>query len=118
MFDKLKNNITPTSIFKSVGNVVNGKYVTSKFFRRHLFTTVMFIWLSISLISVRFDCVTCMETISSLKTKLEVVRTETQSERSKYMTSTRESSMQHLVDSLKLGLSVQEQPPYTINYEE
>jgi hypothetical protein len=114
MFEKLKSH----NISSSISKTVNGKYLTSKFFRRHLFTTVIFIWLSLSLISVRFDCVTCMETISSLKTKLEVVRTETQSERAKYMTATRESSMQHLVDSLKLGLSVQEQPPYTIDYEE
>jgi hypothetical protein len=118
MFDNLKNYISSSSIRKTVNNAAKGQYLTSKFFRKHLFTTVMFIWLSISLISVRFDCVTCMETISALKTKLEVVRTETQSERAKYMTSTRESSMQHLVDSLRLGLAVQEQPPYTITYEE
>ena len=63
---------------------------------------------------MRFDCVTAMETVSHLKTKLELVRTDAQRERSIYMSSTCESSMQQMVDTLHLGLHIQERPPYYI----
>jgi hypothetical protein len=118
MFDKLKDIKISQTAKKDINSAMTGMYLTSTFFKKHLFATVLFVWLCLSLIAVRFDCVTCMETISSLKTKLEITRTETQSERAKYMTATRESAMQHLVDSLNLGLSIQEQPPYTIKYED
>lgn len=67
-------------------------------------------------ISNRYDCVTGMETIAALNTELAIARTELQSERSAFMSSTRESAMQKLVDTLHLGLGIQERPPYQIRY--
>lgn len=91
--------------------------VTSHFFVRHLAMCIIVVTLALMYISVRFDCLTGMETISYLSKRLEVVRTETQSERSAYMSATCESSMQKMVDTMRLGLAVQERPPYRIPYD-
>lgn len=88
--------------------------VSGKFFLRHLPLMVLCAFLALSYISVRFDCVTAMETVAHLKKRLEIVRTETQRERSAYMSATCESSMVEMVDTLHLGLHVQERPPYRI----
>lgn len=69
-------------------------------------------------ISNRYDCVTGMETITALNTELAIAKTELQSERSAFMSSTRESAMQKLVDTLHLGLGIQERPPYQIHYDD
>ena len=57
-----------------------------------------------------------METIQKLERDLEIVKTESVRERSEYMSRTRESSIKELVDTLHLGLDVQEQPPFIITY--
>ena len=46
------------------------------------------------------------------------MRTYKQHERSRYMTLTRESTMQHCVDSLGLGLVIPEQYPLSIPYSD
>lgn len=102
------------AIFKGIHRAAQGDGVSSKFFMRHLAEFVVLVALAMMYISVRYDCVTGMETISSLNRRLEVMRTATQGERSRYMSSTCESSMQALVDTLNLGLSVQERPPFCI----
>lgn len=88
--------------------------VSGKFFLRHLPLIVLGVFLALSYISVRFDCTTAMETVAHLKRRLEIVRTETQRERSQYMSATCESSMKEMVDTLHLGLHIQEQPPFRI----
>lgn len=92
--------------------LVNG--VSGKVFLRHLPVIVLIVFLALSYISVRFDCVTAMETVAHLKRRLEIVRTETQRQRSDYMSATCESSMKEMVDTLHLGLQIQEQPPYRL----
>lgn len=89
--------------------------IPSNWFLKHFASVVIVVVLAMTYISVRFDCVTAMETVQSLTRQLEVTRTEVQRERSLYMSSTCESSMQRMVDSLGLGLSVQERPPYKIS---
>ena len=105
-------------ILKGIHRAAQGGAVSSKFFMRHLALFVVLVTLALMYISVRFDCVTGMETISSLKRQLEVMRTATQGERSHYMSSTCESSLQAMVDTLHLGLSVQEQPPFRLQYDD
>lgn len=98
----------------TVDHVVHGRFITSTLFKRYFFAVLLGVALVMMSISVRFDCVTGMESIASLRTRLEVVRTELQRERSQYMSTTRESAMQARVDSLGLGLAVRQRPPYKL----
>jgi hypothetical protein len=93
-------------------SIVEG--VSSSVFLRHLPLVILLVFFALGYISVRFDCVTAMETVASLNRKLEIIRTETQRERSMYMSATCESSMQQMVDTMGLGLHVQERLPYQI----
>ena len=56
-----------------------------------------------------------MERIRSLERELEVAKTERVRAKSAYMSKIRESSIQEMVDSLGLGITVQEQPPYRLS---
>ena len=94
-------------------DIVEG--IPGNWFLKHFVPVVVVVTLSMTYISVRFDCVTAMETVQKLNRRLEVTRTEVQRERSTYMSATCESSMQQMVDSLGLGLQIQEQPPFKIS---
>lgn len=96
-------------------NLVEG--VSSSIFLRNLPIVILAVFFALGYISVRFDCVTAMETVSALNRKLEIIRTETQRERSLYMSSTCETAMQTMVDTLGLDLHVQERLPYQIAQE-
>ena len=74
--------------------------------------------LSIDYITSRYECQTKMERIRALETELEVARTERVRAKSAYMSRIRESEMQEMIDSLRLGLTVQEQPPYMLSREQ
>lgn len=89
--------------------------VSSQFFFRHFAEIVLVMFFALGYISIRFDCVTAMETVNSLTHRLEMARTDTQRERSAYMSATCERSMQQMVDTLHLGLTIQERPPYRIH---
>ena len=100
-----------------VRRVAHGRMGSSKFFKRHLVVPGMIVFLSIGLISARFDCANKMENIGKLNRRIEHMRTLKQTERSRYMTLTRESAMQHMVDTLHLGLAVKDRPPYVMSYD-
>ena len=101
------------SDLKPSGSVVQG--LSAKFFMNHFSLIVLFVFLSMAYISVRYDCITSMETVAQLKNRLAVTRTEAHRERAQYMSATCESAMQHRVDTLRLGLHIQERPPYRIS---
>lgn len=103
---------------RGLRNMVTGRSISSEFFKRHFFATGLIIIFCVGFIAIRFDCVTSMERIRGLKNQIEVMRTYKQRERSRYMTLTRESTMQHTVDSLGLGLTVPEQYPLSIRYSD
>lgn len=96
--------------------VAHGRVMSSRFFKKYFFQTTFGVCMVLVYISNRYDCVTGMETITALNSELAIVKTELQSERSAFMSSTRESAMQQLVDTLHLGLGIQERPPYQLHY--
>lgn len=103
---------------KVAGHVLYGNVVTSEFFVRHWLKLFMLLVLVMIYISTSYQCKTLMEEIRTLENELLVVRTERIRERSEYMSRTRESAMQHLVDSVRPGLTVQEQPPFALDDNE
>ena len=88
--------------------------VSAHWFLKHLPVILLLVFFAMAYISVRFDCITAMETVAALKTRLEITRTETQRERALYMSAASETSMKQLVATLGLGLNIQERPPYTL----
>lgn len=115
LFSKLRRN-SSRQVRDAATRVAHGRVISSHFFRRYLFQTVFIVSLLLVYIANRYDCVTGMETISRLSNECQMVKTELQSERSKYMTSVRESAIQQKADSLQLDLSIQKQPPYKLTY--
>ncbi len=106
MLKKPKFNIKTTDLVEGIpGN----------WFLKHFAIVLLVVLMALCYISVRFDCITAMETVQHLTKRLEITRTEVQRERSTYMSSTCESSMQHMVDSMGLNLRIQERPPYKLS---
>lgn len=107
---KNKDNENP-SFF---GRIRNGQVISSDFFARHWLFVFFCLMMIMIYITNKYNCQTKMEEIQRLNTELEIVRTERLRVRSAYMSDTRESSMQHLIDSLGLNLHVQDRPPFKL----
>lgn len=97
-----------------IGKVLYGQIISIDFFAKHWLTAFAALTVIMIFITNKYNCQTKMEEIRRLTTELEIVKTERIRVRSAYMSRTRESSMQHLVDSLGLNLHVQEKPPYKL----
>lgn len=95
---------------------LHGKIVSTDFFARNWGKIMVLMFMILVFITNKYTCQTSMETIQALNRKLEVVKTERIRERSIYMSRTRESGMQALVDTMHLNLHIQERPPYTLPY--
>lgn len=97
------------------GLLVRGQLLDSDFFSRNWLAIVALVVLALAYITNKYSCQTRIEEERRLTEQLEIVKTERVRMRSLYMGRIRESAMQHLVDSLHLGLSVQERPPYKLS---
>ncbi len=93
---------------------LHGKLISSDFFARHWLQVFIVVSMILVYITNRYQCLTRMEEIRQLNQQLQVIETEFIRERSRYMSRIRESSMQQLVDSMRLKLEVQEQPPFKL----
>lgn len=103
---------TPSSEFFS--RLIHGQLISSRFFARNwlvIFTGVVIV---LMYITNKYNTQTKMEEIRALNTELEVVKTERIRAKSAFMSRIRESRMQEMVDSLGLGLTVQDRPPYKV----
>lgn len=116
LLSKFKKVNASEHISKAANRAAHGRVMSSRFFKKYFFQVSFIVTMVMVYISNRYDCVTGMENITALEQELAIIKTELQSERSAYMSSTRESAMQALVDTLHLGLGIQERPPYMITY--
>ncbi|MCM1521713.1 MAG: FtsL-like putative cell division protein [Muribaculaceae bacterium] len=91
-----------------------GSVISSDFFARHWLPTVIFVIVMVIYITTKFTYRHNIERIAALERQLEIVENEKDRERSSFMSRTRETTMQQMVDSLNLGLRVQPQPPFRI----
>ena len=109
-------------MFKSLNvfaeRALHGELLTLDLFLKHWIRIFLFVAMIIIFISSKYECQTCMEDIKTLKRDLEIVETECVRVKGEYMSRVRESYMAHLVDSMRLNLKVQEQPPFKLTYEE
>ena len=94
---------------------LHGRILSIDFFRRNWLVVLAAVIMLMIYITNRYTCQTQMETIRTLERELEVAKTERIRAKSNYMSRIRESSMQETVDSLGLGLRVQDQPPFRVS---
>ena len=94
---------------------LHGRIISIDFFRRDWWVVLGVVVMLMVYITNRYTCQTQMERIRSLERELEVAKTERVRAKSAYMSKIRESSIQEMVDSLGLGITVQEQPPYRLS---
>ncbi len=99
-------------------SLIFGDMLSSQFFGRNKFTIIVVVGLIMLNITIKYECQTHMESIARLEKSLTIVKSESIREQSTYKSRTRESTMQQRIDSLRLGLSVQEQPPYVVRYSD
>lgn len=94
---------------------LHGRIISIDFFRRNWWVVLGIVVMLMVYITNRYTCQTQMERIRTLEHDLEVAKTERVRAKSAYMSKIRESSIQEMVDSLGLGITVQEQPPYRLS---
>lgn len=94
---------------------LHGRILSIDFFRRNWLVVLAAVIMLMVYITNRYTCQTQMETMRTLERELEVAKTERIRAKSNYMSRIRESSMQETVDSLGLGLRVQDQPPFRVS---
>lgn len=97
-----------------ITRLFRGQVLSSDFFARHWLPVLVVTLVFMVHITTKYTCQTNMERIAALQTQLDIVNNEKARERSLFRGRIRETSMQHIVDSLRLGLKVQPQPPYRI----
>ena len=117
-----ENKSKKRKMFKSLNvfaeRALHGELLTPALFLKHWIRIFLFVAMIIIFISSKYECQTCMEDIKTLKRDLEIIETECVRVKGEYMSRVRESYMAHLVDSMRLNLKVQEQPPFKLTYEE
>lgn len=94
---------------------LHGRIISIDFFRRNWWVVLGVVVMLMVYITNRYTCQTQMERKRTLERELEVAKTERVRAKSAYMSKIRESSIQEMVDSLGLGITVQEQPPYRLS---
>ncbi len=95
--------------------ILYGRFLSVDFFSQHWKAIALGMLMVMAYITNRYQCLTRMEEIRRLEQQLEVVETERVRERSAYMSRIRESSMQELVDTMRLHLKIQDQPPFKLS---
>lgn len=110
---KTRGGMTP-SPRKAMRNILSGGLLSSDFVNRHKLKFFLLFLFIIFYIATKYQCMTGMETIQSLNKELQTVKAERIRESSRYMSRIRESTMSAIADSVRPGLRVQQQPPYTL----
>lgn len=103
-----------THRFSFLSRLLHGQVISLDFFVRYWLVILTAIAIIMMYITNKYNTQTKMEEIQRLTRELEIVKTERIRVRSAYMSRIRESEMQTLIDSMHLGLSVSEQPPYIL----
>lgn len=99
-----------------IRQLMYGQVVSSDFFARNWMAILLVVGMVLVYIAGKYTCQTKMERVRSLTSQLETIRAERIRERSRYMGRIRESAMQEMVDTLHMGLRVNEAPPFVIEY--
>ena len=103
-----KTNDKSDNIFKLI---FQGRIVSSDFFIKHWVTIVMVLAISFIYISTKYTCQLRKERIIVLKKDLNNAKTDCVKYSADFKSQIREGRMKSLVDSMKLNLTIADQPP-------
>ena len=98
-----------------IGDAVRGRWLSTRFFSRNWGIILALVILVMIYITNRYQCLTAMESIQRLNKELEVVKSERIRQKSVYMNSIREKTMQKNIREAGLDLTHRDQPPYTLH---
>ncbi len=98
-----------------ITRAIHGRLISGTMFTRYWLQIIVILAMMLVYITNVFACRKKMENISRLQDRLSVVQTESMRVRGIYMSRIRESEMRHLLDSINLPLSIQQQPPFRAN---
>ncbi len=91
-----------------------GRSVSVDLFRKNAWLLLLILTLTIALMGLRYKTKTKMAEIKYLQKELRHAESEKLREKAEYMSLIRENEMQRLVSEKKLGLTFQDQPPYSV----
>lgn len=114
---KKRRSVAKKEVVKISRHLIFGDVMSSNFFKNNKFTIFIVIALLMAYITSKYECMTKMEEIRTLERELAIVKSKSLRERGLYRSSTRESVMQHRIDSIGLRLQKQLTPPYKLTYE-
>lgn len=97
-----------------IGDAVRGRWLSTGFFSRNWGIILALVILVMIYITNRYQCLTAMENIQKLNKELEVVKSERIRQKSIYMNSIREKTMQKSLREAGLDLTHRDQPPYRL----
>lgn len=95
-----------------------GRSLSIEFFKANAWLMILFVVVIIALIGLRYKTKTKMGEIKQLTVELQRAESHKLQEKSKYMSTIRETEMVKMVREKNLNLEFQEQPPYELTYDE
>lgn len=116
--EKKNKKETKRKVVEGARDLFTGEWLTSVFFGRHKFAVFIAVVMLILYISYKYEYKTKMREITTLKTELAKVKSESIREKSLYRSNIRESEMAQRIREAGLDLRMQPKPPYELKYEE
>ena len=115
-----KRTITSSfkAVFKAIWNILSGKIVTVGFIKRQFAKVAVLLFVIFGFIANRFSGMLEMRRIDNLENELKTSQSSYIISSADYFSKIREKTMKQLVDTMKLGLSAPEQPPYMLTDDE
>lgn len=97
-----------------INRSLNAQIINIDFILRHWLIVLTVLIMFLTYIASKYMVLTHMEQSDRLNASLEIVSAERAHVREGYMSRIRESALAGMVDTMGLGLSVSERPPYKI----
>ncbi|MDE7377225.1 MAG: hypothetical protein K2N16_10305 [Muribaculaceae bacterium] len=116
--EKKDKTETKRKMMEGARDLFTGEWLTSVFFGKHKFAVLLAVALLVLYISYKYEYQTRMREITTLKTELAKVKSESIRQKSLYRSNIRESEMVRRIHDAGLDLRMQPKPPYELKYED
>lgn len=97
-----------------MGDLYGGRFLSIEFFKKNFIYIIAITVMFLMYISNKYTGMTYHNNVLALTDTLNNVTADWVNSKAKYNSLIRESNMKELMDSMNLGLTSPEQPPYTL----